>query len=120
MVAKSPPRRPALSALEAEAKRDQDEMSAAWAFIWILFAFKMATVFLIYWASQSYDTGMFLVATTWFWLIIPLVACAAPLLFRYRLLKVRRRRAQLRRSEWLLDDDLPDRTTGTRAANSRG
>ncbi len=120
MVAKSPPRRSALSASEAEAKRDQEEMSAAWAFIWILFAFKMATVFLIYWASQSYDTGMFLVATTWFWLIIPLVACAAPLLFRYRLLKVRRRRAQLRRSEWLLDDDLPDPKPGRPAAGLHG
>ena len=107
MVAKSPPRRPPLTRLEAEAKREQEETSSAWAFIWILFVFKMVTVFLIYWASQSYDTGMFLVATTWFWLIIPLLACAAPLVFRYRLLKVRRRRAQLRRSEWLLDDDLP-------------
>lgn len=107
---------PLLTAVEAESKRHQEEMSAAWAFIWILFAFKMATVFLIYWASQSYDTGMFLVATTWFWLLIPLIACAAPLLFRYRLLKVRRRRTQLRRSEWLLDDDLPDAKSGTRPA----
>ncbi|MEJ7761470.1 MAG: hypothetical protein WKF80_01625 [Thermomicrobiales bacterium] len=87
-----PPRRP-----------DDTDHGAAWAFIWILFAFKMITVFLIWWASRSYETGLFLVGTTWFWIAVPMLAFAAPIAFRWRLIRVRRRRAQLQRSEWLVE-----------------
>ncbi|MDQ3513372.1 MAG: hypothetical protein M3462_06840 [Chloroflexota bacterium] len=87
-----PPRRP-----------DEHDHGAAWAFLWILFAFKMATVFLIWWASRSYETGVFLAGTTWFWIIVPALAFAAPIAFRWRLIRVRRRRAQLQRSEWLVE-----------------
>jgi len=81
---------------------DEHDHGAAWAFLWILFAFKMATVFLIWWASRSYETGVFLLGTTWFWIIIPVLAFAAPIAFRWRLIRVRRRRAALQRSEWLV------------------
>jgi len=93
---------PALVGQEA-LRRAKDETSAAWAFIWVLFVFKMATVFMIYWAARDYEAAVLLTATTWFWLGIPAVACAAPLAFRYRLVKVRARRERLRRAEWLLE-----------------
>ena len=89
---------------DREVKRQRDEASTAWAFIWILFVFKMATVFMIWWAAQDYEAAILLTATTWFWLGIPAFACAAPFLFRYRLLKVRARRERLRRAEWMLDE----------------
>ena len=36
-------------------------------------------------------------------LIVPALLCAGPLLFRYRLLRVRAKRERLRRAEWMLD-----------------
>lgn len=108
MVATTPPRPPwTRCRTDLEEPREPavaDDHAAAWAFIWVLFAFKMATVFLIWWSSRSYETGVFLVATTWFWVAIPIIACAAPITFRWRLMKARKRRAHLQRSEWFVDD----------------
>jgi hypothetical protein len=111
MVVTAPPRPPVTRRPTAHQKPEKsppvDDHTAAWAFIWVLFAFKMATVFLIWWASRSYETGIFLLATTWFWAAIPLIALAAPLAFRWRLMKVRKRRSQLQRSEWVLESSRP-------------
>ncbi len=93
----------ALAAMEHEAERDRQESGAAWAFLWILLAFKLATVILIFWADISTETGVLLSATTWYWSIIPILATAGPVIYRVRLRRVRRRRAQLQRSEWLLE-----------------
>lgn len=92
-----------LSALEHEAARDRQESSAAWAFLWILLAFKLITVVLIFWADISSETGVILGATTWYWSVIPILATAGPVIYRLRLRRVRRRRAQLTQSEWVLD-----------------
>ncbi|CAA9564896.1 MAG: hypothetical protein AVDCRST_MAG70-1956 [uncultured Thermomicrobiales bacterium] len=97
------PPRPRTDRDDSPRRPDEPDHAAAWAFIWILFAFKMITVFLIWWASRSYETGVFLAATTWFWIVVPMLALAAPIAFRWRLIRVRRRRAQLQRSEWLVD-----------------
>lgn len=82
---------------------DDDGMGAAWAFVWILFAFKLATVGLIFYHMHTFESGMFLAATTWFWLIVIGALTAGPLIFRYRLRRVRARREHLRRSEWMVD-----------------
>lgn len=107
MVATAPPRPPVIprrtTYQEPTPPAREDDHTAGWVFLWVLFAFKMATVFIIWWASRSYSTGVFLVATTWFWLAIPVLALAAPVALRRRLVKVRKRRAALQRSEWLLD-----------------
>lgn len=111
MVATAPPKPPAIARpttyQEPLPPPREEDHSAGWAFLWVLFAFKMATVFLIWWASRSYSTGVFLVATTWFWMVIPALALAAPMAFRWRLIKMRKRRAALQRSEWLLNDSTP-------------
>lgn len=116
MVATTPPRSPwTRRRTDREEPREPtvvDDHVAAWAFVWVLFVFKMATVFLIWWSSRSYETGVFLVATTWFWAAIPIIACAAPITFRWRLMKARKRRAQLQRSEWFVDDASPVVTPG--------
>ena len=92
-----------LAAMEHEAERNRTESSTAWAFLWVLLAFKLATVVMIFWADISTETGVLLSATTWYWSIIPLLATAGPIIYRLRLRRVRRRRAQLQRSEWLLE-----------------
>lgn len=93
----------ALAAMESEAERDRQESTSAWAFLWILLAFKLATVAMIFWADISAESGVLLSATTWYWSIIPILALAGPIIYRVRLRRVRRRRAQLQRSEWLLE-----------------
>ena len=88
---------------------EPNELQAAWAFLWILFAFKMITVGLIFWHMRTFEAAMLLTATTWFWLLLAAVAVAGPLLFRYRLVRVRAKRERLRRAEWLLDPE-PEKT----------
>ena len=92
-----------LAAREQEVQRDLSGRRAAWAFLWTLFAFKIATVAAIWWAATSTHSGDmdFIIATTWYWFLIPLAAIAGPLAFRWRLLQMRRRREKLRGAEWM-------------------
>ena len=89
---------------DIEAARAREERRAVWGFVWVLFAFKIATVVAIVLAARSEEAVVLVVATTWYWLPIPVVAISGTLLFQYRLRRVRRRREQLRRAEWLLDE----------------
>jgi hypothetical protein len=91
----------ALAQLERERKQESDEKSTVWAFIWTLFTFKIVTVGLIFYAAAgTHESFRVLLATTWFWFLIPAFAIAGPLLFRWRLIKQRRKRESLRQSEW--------------------
>jgi len=88
----------------AEERRQKDDRATVWAFVWTLFAFKLATIVAIAWAaSGGGETALVLGATNWFWLLLPAFAVAGPFLFHYRLRRVRRRREQLRRAEWMLE-----------------
>ena len=89
---------------------EYDAAAAVWGFIWVLFAFKMATVVLIFYHLRTTETAAFLAATTWYWFPPLGILLAGPLLFRYRLRRVRAKRDQLRRAEWMLaqDQDAPD------------
>ena len=89
---------------EAEAARTREERRAVWGFVWVLFGFKIATVVAIVVASRSEEAVVLAAATTWYFLPVPFVAVGGALVFRYRLVRVRRRRERLRRAEWLLDD----------------
>ncbi|MGH2534278.1 MAG: hypothetical protein ACRDJW_18570 [Thermomicrobiales bacterium] len=80
-----------------------DETSVVWVFLWTLFVFKIATVGAIVWVSRGTDAWALLTATTWPFLVIPAAAVAGPAVFYFRLRRVRRRREQLRRAEWMLD-----------------
>jgi hypothetical protein len=96
-----------LQILEAEHKAEADGMAAAWAFLWVLFAFKIVTVaFIIYVATGSGESLAMAAATTWYWLVIPVLALSGPLLVRWRMLKMRRRREQLKRSEWSVEPTI--------------
>ena len=82
---------------------DREGVAAAWAFVWILLAFKLATVGLIFYHLHTFETGVFLAATTWYWLPPIALLLAGPIVFRLRLRRVRARREALRRAEWMLD-----------------
>jgi heme/copper-type cytochrome/quinol oxidase subunit 2 len=96
----------ALREMENERRRDAEERITGWTVVWTLFAFKMATVALVWFAANgSRDEGSrtdsLLVATTWYWMLIPAVAVSGLVAYRLRLRAVRKRAAQLRRAEFL-------------------
>lgn len=83
---------------------EPDTGAAVWAFLWVLFAFKMATVGLIFWQMSTFEAGVVLGATTWYWFPVMGVMAAAPVAFHLRLRKARARRAELLRAEWMVPD----------------
>ena len=90
----------ALERQTAERKQAEDERITAWAFIWTLFAFKMASVIvLLYWIGPG-EFAYIVGATTWPWLVIPGIALAGPIGYRLRLRRMRKRRDELRRAEF--------------------
>jgi hypothetical protein len=109
-----------LAEREREIKDNREAQRAVWGFVWTLFAFKILTVGVIWYSATSTGTHSLamIAATTWYWLFIPIAAIAGPLMFRWRLLRMRRRREQLRRAEWMdlpgpivkLPDAAPDKT----------
>lgn len=87
-----------------ERQREEDDQITVWAFIWTLFAFKIATLVATFWAAAgSMDAAWILIATNWFWIAIPMFAFWGPLVYHVRVRQVRRRRAAILRSEWMLE-----------------
>lgn len=84
---------------------EQEGAAAVWGFLLVLFFFKLATVILIFWHLRTWESGVVLGATFWYWIPPILLLGAGPALFYYRLRKVRSRRDALRRSEWMVGDD---------------
>lgn len=90
----------ALTRMESERKREQDEKVTAWAFLWTLFGFKMASVLvLLFWIGPG-EFAYIVGATTWPWLVIPGIALAGPISYQLRLRRMRKRREHLRRAEF--------------------
>jgi hypothetical protein len=71
----------------------------------VLFAFKLATVALILYHLRTWQTGLLLGATTWYFLPVLAVLVGGPILFQIRLRRVRARREALRRAEWMIEQD---------------
>jgi hypothetical protein len=89
---------------QAVEKEKASERTTVWAFVWTLFVFKIATVAVIFWAAEgSGEAGILIWATTWFWLGIPIFAIAGPLVYFVRIRRVRAKREQLRRAEWMVE-----------------
>ena len=83
---------------------DMDERKALWAVAGPLIAFKVFATAILFIYEPSRDAIMIVVATSWPWAIALAMLFGAPTLAWYRLVKVRARREQLRRSEWMLDE----------------
>lgn len=77
---------------------------AVWGFLIALFIFKLVTVGVIFWHMRTWESGLILGSTLWYWFPPLLLLGAGPVLFYVRLRKVRARRDALRRSEWMLDE----------------
>ena len=86
----------------------QSSSPGAWFLVWTIVVVKLITVVVTIAVARSWDAGAVLALTTWPWLLAIAALVAGPLLFRRRLRRVRARRAQLLRAEWMLDDGRPD------------
>jgi hypothetical protein len=89
---------------------NEDEIEAeatVWGFLIALFLFKLVTVIVIFWQLRTWESGLILGATLWYFFPPLILLAAGPVFFYLRLRKVRAKRDALRRSEWMLDDEQP-------------
>jgi membrane protein YdbS with pleckstrin-like domain len=83
-----------------DTQHEDDASFGAWTLIWVLYVTKILTIVLVVWAAHSYEAAVLVAVTTWIWLGPLIALTAAPLLFRYRLHRVRAGRAALLQAEW--------------------
>ncbi len=96
-----------MASVPSPQRQDDDGRTAAFAFLWVLIGFKVVTMVLIFVHLRTFDSFLVLAASFWFWLPVVGFLIAGPVIFRYRLLRLRARREQLRRSEWMVEQDQP-------------
>lgn len=84
---------------------DETEGAAAvWGFLIALFLFKLVTVGIVFWHLRTWESGIILGSTLWYFFPPLILLGAGPVLFYLRLRRIRKRRDALTRSEWMLDD----------------
>lgn len=69
----------------------------------ILFGFHVAIIAVVFIVAWSHEAGVYAATVGWPWLIPGVIGLAGPLAFRWRLRRVRARRARLIASEWMTD-----------------
>jgi hypothetical protein len=86
---------------------DDDESSedgfpfSPWLLVWTILVAKVGTLAIILMAARSTEGGTLIAVTSLPWIAAGVALAAGPVLFRYRLRRVRARRDQLRRQEWM-------------------
>jgi hypothetical protein len=86
----------------------QDESNGSvgvWTLIWTLVTMKILTIVIVVVAARRAEAGALFAVITWHWLVVLGALLAAPVLFRYRLRRVRGRRDDLMRAEWMVEDE---------------
>ena len=92
---------------DSSAEDEVESEAAVWGFLLALFLFKLVTVIVIFWQLRTWESGLILGATLWYFFPPLILLAAGPVYFYLRLRKVRARREALQRSEWMLDDEQP-------------
>ena len=67
---------------------------------------KIITIVVVILAARNAEAGTLFAVITWHWLVVLAALLAAPVLFRYRLRRVRARREALMRAEWMIEDEV--------------
>ncbi len=75
-----------------------------WLFIASIVLAKFSLIAVILVKDFSTLSTLYVVLTTWTWLIIAGILLSGPLALAYRLRKVRAKRPALQRSEWMIDE----------------
>lgn len=90
---------------DADAVESESTTIGVWALVWTIFVAKLATLVFVLLAAHSFQAAALVSATTWPWLVIAVALAVSPLLFRYRLRRVRAKRRRLLQAEWMLGTD---------------
>ncbi|MGH2532957.1 MAG: hypothetical protein ACRDJW_11725 [Thermomicrobiales bacterium] len=90
---------------------DGDATFSPWLLVWTILVAKIGTLGIIVIAARSGEGGALIAATSIPWVFAAAALVLGPLLFRYRLRRVRARRDELRRQEWM-ELDAVSRETG--------
>ncbi len=96
--------------IEQAAPASDDEASGsfgAWTLVWTLVTMKIVTIVIVILAARQAEAGTLFALITWHWLVVLGALLAAPMIFRYRLRRVRSRRDSLVRAEWMVEGDVP-------------
>jgi membrane protein implicated in regulation of membrane protease activity len=80
---------------------------ALWAVVGPLLAFKLASIILLLIYAPTVDGMVWVAITSWYWVLGVILIVAVPFMAWSRLVRVRARREQLRRQEWMLDERAP-------------
>jgi hypothetical protein len=83
---------------------EEDSTAAVWGFVLTLFFFKLIVVGIIFWNMQTFESGVILISTLWYYFPPIILLGAGPAIFYFRLRKARARRAELQRADWLLGE----------------
>ena len=105
---------PELEQMSPESDHESSGSFGAWTLVWTLVAMKIATIVIVIVAAGRAEAGTLFAVITWHWLVLLGALLAVPVLFRYRLRRVRSRREALLRAEWMVDEistDAPVRTS---------
>jgi hypothetical protein len=100
------PAPPRLLPGDTEVEMDEENQGAVagWTLFWTLFGFKVITAIIIFVLQPSVGAAVFLFALHWFW-FVPIVGLALAAMAGWRrLARVRARRQQLVRAEFMLDE----------------
>jgi hypothetical protein len=93
------------------------DAGTARAVLLVLCGFQLATGLVVLAISPSAQAGAYAFVAGWGWLALAVALVAGPLLFRWRLLRVRARRQRLLQEEWMgrsPGGTMHDNTSGRR------
>jgi hypothetical protein len=74
-----------------------------WLMIVSLLLAKVGTIAVIFAVDFSVTSATFVAVTTWLWVLALSLLLAAPVAFAVRIRRVRHRRTQLQRAEWMTE-----------------
>jgi hypothetical protein len=80
----------------------------SWMMIISLLIAKIGGLIVVFAIEPSEMAALFAVVSTWLWAVVLAILLSGPVAFWWRKRRVRSRRAELQRSEWMLQpDELP-------------
>ncbi len=76
-----------------------------WLMIGSLVLVKIGGLIVVFMIDPSEMAAMFAIVSTWLWVVVLGILLSSPAAFWWRKRRVRSRRAELQRSEWMLESD---------------
>lgn len=119
MPPNEPPPPPPLLVEESD-ELFQRPSRGTWMMIAALFIAKIGGLIVIFVIDPSEMAALFAVVSTWIWLVVLGVLLAGPASYWWRLRRMRRKRAALQRSEWMVEADDPPARGGRRPGKDEG